>query len=222
MLSITGAIECAGLDNVNADFGILSIFCHVTDSLPSPSLHPFSKQSNVLGLSMEQSGVLTTDGCMCNILNSKLCCRLTETCVRCIAQHLLELVQDPLFGQLVKESAETVQNREDVDSVPIIDDIRYHVTVLHGDGELSGVNHSMPCCLDAKSSSLGLGAWGSRHLLAHVPNEAIRTGHAETNPRGACHIACLWQTWRCTSYIVSAVPVDVDITGVCMTWICFG
>ena len=61
-----------------------------------------------------------------------------DTCVRCIAQHLLLLVQDPLFKQLVKESAESVQNREDVDSVPIIDDIRYHVTLLHGDGELSG------------------------------------------------------------------------------------
>ena len=48
------------------------------------------------------------------------------------------LVRDPLFHQLVNESAESVQNREDVDSVPIIDDIRYHVTLLHGDGELSG------------------------------------------------------------------------------------
>lgn len=67
--------------------------------------------------------------------------RLTETCVRCIAQHLLVLVGDPLFNQLVKESAESVQNREDVDSVPIIDDIRYHVTLLHGDGELSGQLH---------------------------------------------------------------------------------
>ncbi len=58
--------------------------------------------------------------------------------MRCIAQHLLALARDPLFNQLVKESAESVQNREDVDSVPIIDDIRYHVTLLHGDGELSG------------------------------------------------------------------------------------
>lgn len=58
--------------------------------------------------------------------------------MRCVAQHLLVLARDPLFNQLVKESAESVQNREDVDSVPIIDDIRYHVTLLHGDGELSG------------------------------------------------------------------------------------
>ena len=36
----------------------------------------------------------------------------------------------------------SVQNREDVDSVPIIDDIRYHVTLLHGDGELSGKSYS--------------------------------------------------------------------------------
>jgi len=65
-------------------------------------------------------------------------CRLADTCVRCIAQHLLSLARDPLFNQLVRDSAESVQNREDVDSVPIIDDIRYHVTLLHGDGELSG------------------------------------------------------------------------------------
>ncbi len=58
--------------------------------------------------------------------------------MRCIAQHLLSLARDPLFNQLVRDSAESVQNREDVDSVPIIDDIRYHVTLLHGDGELSG------------------------------------------------------------------------------------
>ena len=68
-------------------------------------------------------------------------CRLADTCVRCIAQHLLSLARDPLFNQLVRDSAESVQNREDVDSVPIIDDIRYHVTLLHGDGELSGKEH---------------------------------------------------------------------------------
>ena len=74
-------------------------------------------------------------------------CRLADSCARCIAQHLLELVQDPLFNQLVKESAESVQNREDVDSVPIIDDIRYHVTLLHGDGELSGKPSCSECAL---------------------------------------------------------------------------
>lgn len=79
--------------------------------------------------------------------------RLTETCVRCIAQHLLILVQHPLFNQLVKESAESVRNREDVDSVPIIDDIRYHVTLLHGDGELSGQLHDYTP-LTAQSSML--------------------------------------------------------------------
>lgn len=62
-------------------------------------------------------------------------------------------MRDPLFNQLVKESAESVQNREDVDSVPIIDDIRYHVTLLHGDGELSGQLHDLKLLqLPAQSS----------------------------------------------------------------------
>ncbi|KAA6425617.1 MAG: hypothetical protein FRX49_04514, partial [Trebouxia sp. A1-2] len=87
-------------------------------------LHPHVTQDSAL-LLLQQALALDSD-------------RLADTCVRCIAQHLLSLVRDPLFNQLVRDSAESVQNREDVDSVPIIDDIRYHVTLLHGDGELSG------------------------------------------------------------------------------------
>ncbi|DBA91958.1 TPA: Ankyrin repeat and BTB/POZ domain-containing protein 1 [Trebouxia sp. C0005] len=86
-------------------------------------LHPHVTQDSAL-LLLQQALALDSD-------------RLADTCVRCIAQHLLSLVRDPLFNQLVRDSAESVQNREDVDSVPIIDDIRYHVTLLHGDGELS-------------------------------------------------------------------------------------
>ncbi|KAL3148881.1 Ankyrin repeat and BTB/POZ domain-containing protein 1 [Trebouxia sp. C0010 RCD-2024] len=86
-------------------------------------LHPHVTQDSALPL-LQQALAMDSD-------------RLTETCVRCIAQHLLVLVREPLFHQLVKESAASVQNREDVDSVPIVDDIRYHVTLLHGDGELS-------------------------------------------------------------------------------------
>ncbi|KAL0054628.1 hypothetical protein WJX82_000172 [Trebouxia sp. C0006] len=86
-------------------------------------LHPHVTQHSAL-LLLQQALAMDSD-------------RLADTCVRCIAQHLLSLARDPLFNQLVRDSAESVQNREDVDSVPIIDDIRYHVTLLHGDGELS-------------------------------------------------------------------------------------
>ncbi|DBA74292.1 hypothetical protein WJX77_001158 [Trebouxia sp. C0004] len=86
-------------------------------------LHPHVTQDSAL-LLLQQALAMDSD-------------RLADTCVRCIAQHLLLLARDPLFNQLVRDSAESVQNREDVDSVPIIDDIRYHVTLLHGDGELS-------------------------------------------------------------------------------------
>ena len=56
----------------------------------------------------------------------------------CIAEHLLQLVREPLFAELITDSAQTVQNREEVDTIPLLDEVRYHIAQLHGDGELSG------------------------------------------------------------------------------------
>ena len=77
-------------------------------------------------------------------------CRLMESCTTCVAQHLLELVQQPLFSQLVAESAQSVSNRQEFDSIPVVDDVRYHIAQQHGTGELSGDTdclHSCATCL---------------------------------------------------------------------------
>lgn len=65
------------------------------------------------------------------------CGRLTEMCCRAIAQHLEQLSGLPELRQAVVDSARSVRNREATDSIPILDDISFHVRELHGDGELS-------------------------------------------------------------------------------------
>lgn len=64
--------------------------------------------------------------------------RLVDACLRVVAQQLPQLACEPLLADLVRESAAGVANREDVDSVPLVDDLRYHIAQLYGDGELSG------------------------------------------------------------------------------------
>ena len=66
--------------------------------------------------------------------------RLADACLRVIAQHLSTLAREPQFAELVRDSAAGVENREDVDSVPLVDDLRYHLTDIYGDGELSGTS----------------------------------------------------------------------------------
>lgn len=52
---------------------------------------------------------------------------LCKTCCRIIAEHLADLIHAPQLAELIHESASSIQEREDVDSVPIIDDIRYYI-----------------------------------------------------------------------------------------------
>ena len=39
-----------------------------------------------------------------------------------------QMVQSDEFAAFVKEDAEKVENRQETDSIPIIDDIRFHLT----------------------------------------------------------------------------------------------
>ena len=68
--------------------------------------------------------------------------RLADACLRVIAQNLNEFVDEPQFSDLVRESAASVEARQDVDSVPIIDDIRFFITQLHGEDDTSGMHQS--------------------------------------------------------------------------------
>jgi hypothetical protein len=58
--------------------------------------------------------------------------RLEQYCCKYFAQHLLELVDTPEFIQLVRESASAIKKRQQVDSIILIDDIRYFIDQLYG------------------------------------------------------------------------------------------
>ena len=64
--------------------------------------------------------------------------RLADACLHVVAQNLHALVNDPDFSDLVRHSAATVENREDVDSVPVIDDLRFFIHQIHGEDVESG------------------------------------------------------------------------------------
>eukprot|EP01026_Neomeris_dumetosa_P046354 TRINITY_DN3944_c0_g1_i1.p1 TRINITY_DN3944_c0_g1~~TRINITY_DN3944_c0_g1_i1.p1 ORF type:complete len:483 (+),score=50.95 TRINITY_DN3944_c0_g1_i1:48-1451(+) len=59
--------------------------------------------------------------------------RLVDICCRNIALNLIQAVKDPHFRSLVQESASSVVERQEVDTLPIIDEIRYHVDQIHAD-----------------------------------------------------------------------------------------
>lgn len=64
--------------------------------------------------------------------------RLADACLWFIAKGLRVIVDKPEFAELVRVSASSVKLRQDVDSVPIIDDLRYFITQLHGEDFSSG------------------------------------------------------------------------------------
>lgn len=68
------------------------------------------------------------------------CVSQVDTCLRCLAVHLVSLGDDERLAKLISASAETVAAREAVDTVPLVDDLRFHISQLHpvasGEGRL--------------------------------------------------------------------------------------
>lgn len=54
--------------------------------------------------------------------------RLENQCAEFMSNHLDEMVCHPDFAVLVQEDAKNVQDRQETDSIGIIDDIRFHIT----------------------------------------------------------------------------------------------
>lgn len=64
--------------------------------------------------------------------------RLENACLWVIAQNLETLVNEPEFADLVQASADSVANRQEFDSVPIIDELRFFISQIHGEEADSG------------------------------------------------------------------------------------
>lgn len=53
--------------------------------------------------------------------------RLEDTCTEFMAKIIERLVEQPEFAEIIKEDAASVEDRQETDSVPMVDEIRYHI-----------------------------------------------------------------------------------------------
>ncbi|TTP91404.1 Ankyrin repeat and BTB/POZ domain-containing protein 1 [Bagarius yarrelli] len=54
--------------------------------------------------------------------------RLEDQCTEYMARIIERLVEKPEFAELIREDAESVAARQETDSIPLVDDIRYHIS----------------------------------------------------------------------------------------------
>ncbi|KAM4610008.1 ankyrin repeat and BTB/POZ domain-containing protein 1 [Polymixia lowei] len=61
---------------------------------------------------------------------AKLFClsHLEDQCKEFMAKIIERLVEHAEFAEMIKEDAESVEERHETDSIPLVDDIRYHIT----------------------------------------------------------------------------------------------
>lgn len=84
--------------------------------------------------------------------------RLGEAAAAVVAEHLLDLADDDELEAAVRESASLIQGRQQTDSIPVVDDIAFHVSRLHGEGAADGLSDedeedrwTMPSDADART-----------------------------------------------------------------------
>ncbi|KAM3871654.1 ankyrin repeat and BTB/POZ domain-containing protein 1 [Diretmus argenteus] len=53
--------------------------------------------------------------------------RLEDQCTEFMAKIIEKLVEQAEFAELIREDAESVEERHETDSIPLVDDIRYHI-----------------------------------------------------------------------------------------------
>lgn len=54
--------------------------------------------------------------------------RLEDQCTEVMARIIEQLVEQPEFAEIIKEDAASLEKRHETDSVPLVDEIRYHIT----------------------------------------------------------------------------------------------
>lgn len=54
--------------------------------------------------------------------------RLEDQCTEYMAKIIEKLVESEEFAQVVQDDATAVEDRQETDSIPLVDDIRFHVT----------------------------------------------------------------------------------------------
>nr|CAH0100088.1 unnamed protein product [Daphnia galeata] len=69
--------------------------------------------------------------------------RIEVFCNEFIAKNLEEIMNSDTFHQLIIDDAFGVKGRQEMDSIAIIDDVRYHIDLLHQDSHEAREKHSM-------------------------------------------------------------------------------
>lgn len=78
------------------------------------------------------------------------------TCLACLWQ----LVEQVEFAEIIKEDAESLVDRHVTDSVPLVDDIRYHIASnVQTYSAIEEANHKMEV-LEALLFSIDIECWG--------------------------------------------------------------
>ncbi|CAJ0764538.1 17370_t:CDS:1, partial [Entrophospora sp. SA101] len=62
--------------------------------------------------------------------------------------HIDEVLDDPIFVQIIQKSAQAIKGRQETDSIPIIDDLRYSLEKKYGPRR----ENSRKICLKVKNS----------------------------------------------------------------------
>ncbi|KAI8884319.1 hypothetical protein K501DRAFT_182571 [Backusella circina FSU 941] len=57
--------------------------------------------------------------------------RLEQYCIKYFAEHLEDYIQEEAFLELIKESAESIKMRQETDSIPFLDDLRYFLSKIY-------------------------------------------------------------------------------------------
>ncbi|KAK1897743.1 Ankyrin repeat and BTB/POZ domain containing protein 1 [Dissostichus eleginoides] len=54
--------------------------------------------------------------------------RLEDQCTEFMAKIIERLVEQDEFAELIKEDAASLEERQETDSIPVVDEIRFHIT----------------------------------------------------------------------------------------------
>ncbi|KAF7724119.1 hypothetical protein EC973_001303 [Apophysomyces ossiformis] len=58
--------------------------------------------------------------------------RLEQWCIKYFADHFDEFVDEPDFHAIIRESAHSIAGRQETDSIPVVDDLRYFLSKKYG------------------------------------------------------------------------------------------
>ena len=95
----------------------------LSDQYLVPSLKRFC--SNFIEENVQYFNIIE----LITIARSMMILKLEKVCTEFIANNLDEFLEDEQFKQLVLDDAQRIQSRQETDTIDIVDDVRYYLSV---------------------------------------------------------------------------------------------